>query len=604
MEDINLFLSSLPTLPGVYRMLDQNKKLLYVGKAKNLKKRISSYFKSSGLDVKTSSLVKQISNIEFTLVNSESAALLLENNCIKKYRPRYNVLLKDDKTYPCLLLTRHDFPRLDLTRNPKKDCGQVFGPFPSVSVVRDCLALIQKLFKIRQCSDVFFKNRSRPCLQYQINRCTAPCVKYVSKEDYSKQVAHARLFLEGKNNDIINELSSKMEILSSQKKYEEAAFHRDTIAKLRSLQQKQVAGSSYSINVDIVQIYQHLGRVAITIVALRQGRLLGHKTHFPTVPSGLDDEQIMFSFLSQYYLRPASKDQRPSKVVVGIALADKKDLEQYLADIFKHKVKVTSRCHASYKEYLSMALANAKSDLSRKLNDSLSPGKRLFSLQQALALPESISRIECFDISHTQGKDTVASCVVFTKDGCYKSDYRRFTISGITPGDDYAAMSDALERRYTKLKDSDSILPDLLLIDGGRGQLKQAVGIMNKLGLSEIELLAIAKGEGRKPGLETLFLYGGASPIRLPADHVALHLLQEIRDEAHRFAIVGHRSKRSKSLLASPLDDIEGVGAVRRNLLLRYFGGMQGVLQASAIDISKVPGISLVLAEAIYKELH
>lgn len=604
MKNLAAFLSSLPTQPGVYRMLDKQARLLYVGKAKNLKNRISSYFNSSDLDKKTMALLAQVEHIEFTLVNKESDALLLENNFIKQYKPRYNVLLKDDKNYLYLLLdTHHDYPRLDLTRHPEKKRGKTFGPFPNASAVRESLSLIQKLFQLRQCNDTFFKHRTRPCLQYQIHRCTAPCVARVSKSAYAEQVAMAELFLDGKNDTIIDELVIKMKQASTDKRYEQAAQYRDTMAKLRSLQLKQsmVAQSGH---VDVLHLCQSLGKAAITVVSIRAGRVLGHKTYFPTIPSDLPSSAIMAAFLPQYYMMASVQPHKPNKIISGIKLEEKDTLTAALSAILQHTIVLTDFHHANYKGWLSMALTNAQYDLGQQLNETLTAEKQLLHLQQALSLTSPIERIECFDISHTSGESTMASCVVFAQSGLYKKDYRRYTITDITPGDDYAAMRQALTKRYSKQKKIDGVLPDLLLIDGGKGQLKQAMNVIDELQLTGLAVLGIAKGEGRKPGLETLFLHGHRAPIHLPPDHIGLHLLQLIRDEAHRFAISGHRAKRAKQALQSPLTGIDGIGPKRRQALLHYFGGMQALEQASIEDISKVPGMSQSLAKKIYQALH
>ncbi|MBV53595.1 MAG: excinuclease ABC subunit C [Coxiellaceae bacterium] len=604
MEDEKAFLETLPSSPGVYRMLNDSGKILYVGKAKNLKKRVSSYFRTSYTDKKTEALMAHVDSVEFTIVNNEHEALLLENNFIKQYRPRYNVVLRDDKTYPFLLLsTEHDFPRLDLYRGKGRPKGQTFGPFPNAGSVRESLSLIQKLFRLRQCNDVFFSHRSRPCLQYQIHRCTAPCVGYVSKKDYADQVRLATLFLKGENNLIIDSLTHQMTEASDLKAYERAQYFRDTVIKLRLLQKQQtiVGGKS---DVDVLAVVQSLEMTAVCIVFIRSGRVLGHKTYFPSIPAGFSPSDAIHAFIAQYYCDSVRAKQNLAKVIVNVKINQREALQRSLQKLFGTSFRLTDRQLVMYQAWRSMAEKNALHDIAQRLSDSLTPIKQLHALQDALSLPDSLSRIECFDVSHTQGTSTVASCVVYTTAGITTSEYRRFTIKDITPGDDYAAMRQVLLRRYTQVKKDDAPLPDLVIIDGGKGQMSQAISVMLELQLTEIPLLGVAKGESRKAGEETLFLNDVSQSIELSSESVALHLIQLIRDESHRFAIAGHRSKRKKQFIHSPLDDIEGIGPKRRQALLRHFGGMQGLLQASQHEIAAVQGVSSKLAELIYCALH
>ena len=604
MDDIKAFLKTLPSLPGVYRMKNADGTIIYVGKAKNLKNRVSSYFRTSHSDKKTESLVQQVDTVEFTIVNNERDALLLENNLIKQYRPRYNVVLRDDKTYPFLLLSSyHDFPRLDFYRGKGNPKGKTFGPFPNVGSVRESLSLIQKLFRIRQCNDSFFSHRSRPCLQYQIHRCTAPCVGYVSKSDYAMQVELASLFLQGKNTEIIDALTQDMHSASQSKSYEKAAYYRDTIARLRQLQKQQTMVGGQG-NVDVVGAVQSMGSTAVTIVFVRSGRVLGHKTYFPSVPSGTTVPDALHAFITQYYFSPIHSKQTLSKIITNTRVADRESLQVELKSLFGQSFRLSDRTIKSYKSWLNMVEKNAQHDIAQHVNKALTPIRQLTALQEALSLADMPQRIECFDVSHTQGTATVASCVVFTTIGITNSEYRRFTIKSITPGDDYAAMHQVLLRRYTRQKQEEAVLPDLILIDGGKGQLRQAIEVMQELQTTHIPLLAVAKGEERKPGNETLFLNNADTLIELPKESMAFHLIQVIRDEAHRFAIAGHRAKRKKLIHQSPLDEIEGVGAKRRQALLSHFGGMQGLLKASQLEIASVPGISNKLAEAIYLALH
>jgi excinuclease ABC subunit C len=602
--DPKSFLKNVPNLPGVYQMFDSQGNILYVGKARDLKKRVSSYFSRKATDTKTQTLVNQINEITITVTRSDNEALLLESNLIKEFRPRYNILLRDDKSYPFLHLSAHeDFPRLDFHRGPRQAPGRYFGPYPSAGAVRETLTLLQKVFKIRQCSDSFFANRSRPCLQYHIKRCTAPCVGYIEPEGYAVNVKHAVLFLEGKNNQVIDELAQKMEQASDKLEYEMAARLRDQIVSLRRIQEKQYVTSSRS-NTDVVAIVCNLGEACIHVLTIRNGQLIGTKSYFPDMPKNTSEREVLTAFLPQYYLNPIRKDVIPDCVLLNIKLPEREWIQAALSEGLTKKIQFQDQCRGKNMQWLKMAAANARHTLDAHLAGRASTFRRMEALQQALNLANIPQRIECFDVSHTAGEATVTSCVVFNSEGPLKSDYRRYNIKDITPGDDYAALRQALMRRYTRIKTGGGQLPDVLFIDGGKGQLKQGEFVLEELQVSGVSLVAIAKGEGRKPGLETLFISGQEHPLALNADSLALHLIQQIRDEAHRFAITSHRQKRGKVRSKSLLEEIPGIGAKRRKALLNQFGGLQELKRASAEDISKVQGVSMSLAQKIFDFLH
>jgi excinuclease ABC subunit C len=594
----------LPTQPGVYQMLNAQGKTIYVGKARNLKRRVGSYFRPRAHDVKTTVMMAQVHDIQVTITASENEALLLEANLIKKLHPRYNILYRDDKSYPYLYLSAgDDFPRLDFYRGAKKLPGQYFGPFPSAGAVRENLALIQKLFKIRQCNNIFFQHRTRPCLQYQIQRCTAPCVNYVTKEAYSEQVQHVLLFFEGKNEEIIADLMRKMEQAAERQEYEKAAVYRDQIALLRKVQEQQAMVSDRG-NIDVLGLAEQQNSVAIVVIFIRNGRVIGNKTFFPQMPLSSTPGEVLSAFIPQYYLNPLHGEEPIEKVVVGQRLPEKNWIENALQENLKRKIVITDRKEALFKQWIMMAETNANYMLSQHLAQHNKLTLQLETLQKTLSLSTSIQRMECFDISHTSGDATVASCVVFNDQGPLTSDYRRFNITDITPGDDYAALRQALSRHYTHLKAEEKLLPDLLIIDGGPGQLKQAQDVLEELQVSGVALLAVSKGVTRKAGLEQLWLSDQKESLRLSEDHPALHLIQAIRDEAHRFAITSHRKRRAKSMIVSRLEDIEGIGPKRRRELLRHFGGLQGLRQASVIDLMRVAGVSEELAKRIFDYFH
>jgi excinuclease ABC subunit C len=597
--DSKAFLKTLTPRPGVYHMLNAEGEVIYVGKARNLAKRVGSYFSRSVSAPKTRALVSQIANIDVTVTHTENEALILENNLIKELRPRYNVLLRDDKSYPYIFLSADAFPRLVYHRGSKRAKGQYFGPYPSAGAVRETLNLLQKLFRVRQCEDSVYRNRSRPCLQYQIKRCTAPCVNYISEDAYADDVRHATLFLEGKDTQVIDELVKHMEVASKELEFEKAAQFRDQIASLRRVQEKQYVSASGG-DVDIIVSTTRNGMGCVQVFFIRGGHHLGNKTFFPKHTKDTEGTEVLAAFLPQYYLgKPV-----PSEVLVNHKLEEQQWLEAVLAEQAGHKVTISHSVRGDRAKWVKMAVTNAEEALTRQLVSKTGLRQRYEALQDALALEDLPQRLECFDISHTQGEATVASCVVFNDEGPLKSDYRRFNIEGITPGDDYAAMNQALNRRYTRLKKGEGKLPDILFIDGGKGQLSEAKKVLDELQVTDVVLVGIAKGPERKVGMETLFLSGSSQPIILPADSPALHLIQQIRDEAHRFAITGHRQRRAKARSQSPLEGIPGVGAKRRRDLLNQFGGWQEVARAGADDLAKVKGISHDLAQKIYDAFH
>ncbi|HBY40687.1 MAG TPA: excinuclease ABC subunit C [Alteromonas sp.] len=600
--DASAFLKTLTHQPGVYRMYNEAGDVIYVGKAKNLKKRVSSYFKQTVDSPKTKALVSQIAQMDVTVVNSETEAFLLENNFIKKYRPRYNVLLRDDKSYPFIFLSDHEHPRLSFHRGPQKKKGEYFGPYPSAWAVRESLRSMQKLFPVRQCEDSYYRARSRPCLQYQMQRCSAPCVKgYVSDDEYAEQVQWVRLFLKGKNQQVINSLVEKMEKASEQLNFEAAARYRDQINALRKVQERQwVAGTQDEM--DIFGFAFKGGMACIQVMFIRDSQLLGSKAFFPKVPSTATEDEIFEAFLLQFYL--AGNKVIPKQIVLPKALSDETAIADLLSQEANYRVKLFKGAREEKRQYLQLAQANALNALEAQYGQQKSVFARYIDLEAALEWENPIQRMECFDISHTSGQQTVASCVVFNREGPLKSDYRRYNIDGITPGDDYAAMAQALARRYKNVQDAEKI-PDILFIDGGKGQLSQAEQFFEEWPHDKKPLLiGVAKGTTRKPGLETLILADTHDTIPMNADRPALHLIQHIRDESHRFAISGHRNRRQKVKTTSTLESIPGIGAKRRQSLIKYMGGLQGLKKASKGEIASVPGISEELADIIYDHLH
>ena len=599
MFDAKPILKTLPNLPGVYRMLNASDEVIYVGKAKDLKKRVSSYFNKNLPSPRTRLMVSHIANIVTTVTHNEAEALLLENNLIKSLMPRYNVLFRDDKTYPYIALSADPQPRLAFHRGTQRKGAQYFGPFPNAVAVRESIQLLQKVFKLRTCENSVFSNRSRPCLQHQIERCTAPCVGLISDADYRNDVEQAALFLQGKTNEVIDTLAEKMNVAASNLAYEQAALIRDRMQALRQVQAKQFVSDFNVADADVIACAELQGQHCINLVMVRGGRHLGDRSYMPKNTDGESLETTVLAFLAQHYVA----QNTPPLIVLGIKV-DGSLLEQVLSEQAGRKVKINSNAIGDKRVWLKMAQTNAELALSQRAASAANQSAKLLALHEALNLPDSTQRIECFDISHTMGEATIGSCVVFDRGDMQNSEYRRYNVTGITPGDDYAAMRDVLTRRYKKVAAGEGMRPDLIFIDGGKGQLSVAVEVMAEVGLSDILLVGIAKGEARKPGLETMIFSDTGEMLNLEKDNKGLHLLQQIRDEAHRFAITGHRAKRAKARMHSSLEDIEGVGAKRRKALLTRFGGLDAIKNASMDELAQVEGISPSLAEKIYGELH
>ncbi|MCC5451992.1 excinuclease ABC subunit UvrC [Rheinheimera sp. UJ51] len=600
MFDSKAFLATVPQQPGVYRMFNQGGIVIYVGKAKDLKKRLSSYFRTTVDSVKTRALVGQIASIEFTLTHSETEALILENNLIKQYLPKYNILLRDDKSYPYILLTSHRHPRISSHRGPRKVVGQYFGPYPNAGAVWQSLKSLQKIFPIRQCEDGFYRARTRPCLQYQLKLCSAPCVGKISDEDYAEQVRLAALFLAGKNQQVIDDLVQKMAAASESWQFEAAAAFRDQISALRKVQEQQYVSGDHE-ELDAIGFSLHGQTAVVHVLFIRDRKILGSKSYYPKVPLDMSAAEVLSAFILQFYLNGHSEQQIPKEIVLPMALENADSLAEAISNIAEFKVRLTAAKRGEKAQYLSLAQKNAQIALDSRQSLTQKMRVRYQALQQLLQLPDDIGRMECFDISHTMGQATIASCVVFDGEGPYKQEYRRYNVTGITGGDDYAAMRFALDKRYSKLSEVSKI-PDIIFIDGGIGQLNIALEQFSAWPHAKKPLLiGVAKGVSRKAGLETLILWDSGRSINLPEDSPALHLIQQIRDEAHRFAITGHRNKRGKALLKSPLENISGIGEKRRQALLQYLGGLQGVLKASVTELSSVPGISKQQAEKIYQ---
>lgn len=603
--DSSRFLKSVSSSPGVYRMYDAQGTVIYVGKAKDLKKRLSSYFRKNLNNVKTEALVSHIHDIDVTLTHSETDALILENDYIKQYMPKYNVLLRDDKSYPYILLSQHQHPRLAYHRGPQRERGQYFGPYPNGGAVRESLHLMQKLFPIRQCDDIYYKARSRPCLQYQIGRCSAPCVGKVSDEEYQEQVKLATLFLRGRDQQVMGTLVGKMEQAAQALNYEAAARFRDQISALRRVvEQQEVSGGSGDM--DVIGVYFASGVACFHLLFIRGGKIFGSRSYYPAVPDKTELDEVLRAFMLQFYLNFDSQRTLPKEIIVSHDFDDIHELEQAIEKALKKNVVIKTKVRSERASFLRIADTNAKNAVETRLSQQNTIEQRFLLLEEALELSTPIRRMECFDISHTMGESTVASCVVFNREGPNKSEYRRYNIKGITPGDDYAAMKQAISRRFDKI-DVNGKIPDILFIDGGIGQLRIAQQVVDeKFAHLDIAptLIGIAKGEGRKPGLETLIYGENEVTFHLPADSGALHLIQHIRDESHRFAITGHRNKRQKTRNTSTLESITGVGPKRRKALLQYLGGLQQVKGASVAELAKVPGISLEMAQTIHDALR
>ncbi|MBO0368178.1 excinuclease ABC subunit UvrC [Pseudomonas putida] len=600
--DASAFLATCSGRPGVYRMFDAEARLLYVGKAKNLKKRLASYFRKTGLALKTAALVARIAQVETTITANETEALLLEQNLIKEWRPPYNILLRDDKSYPYVFLSDGQFPRLGIHRGAKKAKGRYFGPYPSAGAIRESLSLLQKGFMVRQCEDSYYANRTRPCLQYQIKRCKGPCVDLVSPEEYAEDVRHSVMFLEGRSQQLGNELNAEMEQAAMTLNFEKAAQLRDQIALLRRVQDQQYMEGG-SGEVDVVAAFINPGGACVHLISVRGGRVLGSKNFFPQVGIEEDVSEVMAAFLAQYYLGNAEREM-PGELIVNVVHEDFAAISEAVQTLRGRELAITHRVRGTRARWQQLAVTNAEQALNARLANRQHMAARFEALASVLGLDEVPQRLECYDISHSSGEATVASCVVFGPEGPIKSDYRRFNIEGITGGDDYAAMHQALMRRYGRIQAGEGKLPDVLLVDGGKGQLNMARDVMQELGISDLTLLGVAKGVTRKAGFETLYLNDVAHEFTLKGDSAALHLIQQIRDEAHRFAITGHRARRGKARRTSSLEDVAGVGPKRRRELLKHFGGLQELNRASIDEIAKAPGISKKLAESIYASLH
>ncbi len=599
--EVKPFLQTLTHRPGVYRMLDAKHKIIYVGKARDLKKRVSSYYNRTHDAPKTAAMMEQAVRVEVTVANTEAEALILEYSLIKQHKPRFNILLRDDKSYPYIYAsTQHDYPRLKFHRGPRKGKGRYFGPYPSTSAVRQTLSELEKLFLIRNCADSFFTHRTRPCLQYQIKRCTAPCVNLISKEHYAKDIDAAIMFLDGKNKSVVNTFVKRMDEASGAQDYEHAARFRDQIAKLKKIEARQLVKRSGKLDLDILGFASNAAIHCVTVLFIRNGSVIGSRDHFPRLQGETDKQKILNAFVAQYYL---GRDA-PAEIIVETDIEDGALLEQELSGRVGHKVRIRSKVRGDRLRWLQMAKTNAEQGLNLKVASNATIKRQFLALGEALQLEESPLRLECFDVSHTSGEATVASCVVFNTAGALKSDYRRFNLSPQAPGDDYGAMSEALQRRYARVKKGEVPTPDILFVDGGKGQLAEAMKVLGELELDWLNVVGVAKGRSRRPGAEQLFRPGESRAMTLPPDSPALLLIQQIRDEAHRFAITGHRQRRAKARRTSKLEEIPGLGPKKRRELLRQFGGLQGVSGAGIDDLVQVHGISRKLAETIYNTLH
>jgi excinuclease ABC subunit C len=600
------FLATLTKRSGVYRMMDGKGKIIYVGKARNLKNRVASYFRASGLATKTMKMVEKIEDIEITVTESETEALILEQSLIKNYRPTYNIQMRDDRSYPYILLTdKQEYPRLSLYRGSKKRAGTYFGPYPNAHSTRETLHLLHKIFRLRQCEDSYFDNRTRACLQHQIKRCSAPCVGSITPDSYARDVRHSVLFLEGKNNTITKELTQLMDEASEDQDFEKAAEYRDQIINLRRVQEEQFV-EKQGKDADIIAAELKQSFVSIHIIYVRAGRVIGSKGFYPKFKLAESSADVLSAFISQNYLESEKSKHIPEEIIVGDVLEDGASIENALSHLANRKIKLSMRVRGHRSKWVKLARINARLSLQAQINDKQNIKSRFIELQESLKLNEEILRLECFDISHTSGERAVGACVVFDDSGAVKSDYRRFNIVDVQPGDDYGAMEHVLDRRFMRLSQGEGKIPDILVVDGGKGQLSQARKVLEKFQLQQIFLVGIAKGVSRRAGQETIFVTTatGYKEIVLPANSSALHLLQQIRDEAHRFAITGHRKRREKARKHSILEQIPGLGPKRRRDLLKHFGGHEELRKASLAELLKVSGISNKLAENIYSWFH
>ena len=598
--DHKTYIASLPKRPGVYRMFGAAQELLYVGKARSLRDRVATYFAARNVDPKVQALTAQISAIEVTVTNSETEALLLEYNLIKAHKPRFNVVLRDDKSFPYIhLYVEHPFPRLEFYRGSRTAPGRYFGPFPNAGAVRDTLSQLQKLFRIRNCADSFFANRSRPCLQHQIGRCSAPCVGLITPEAYAQDMAAAVKVLEGRSDEVSAELQARMEEAGSRLEFERAAELRDQLAALKRVQAQQVVTAEGERDVDVFAIVGEGGEYAVSVMLVRGGRNLGTTSYFPRVVLA-EPHEALTSFVMQYY----ANTEAPPEVLLGSRLEDASALAEALGTRVGHAVQVRHPVRGLGVRWVELTRDNATQALRMRFAQRQGMDEMLLDLARELDLPEPPQRLECFDISHTGGEGTVAACVVFGPEGPMKKEYRRFNIRGVTPGDDYAALRQALERRYRHVRDGEVAAPDVLLIDGGAGQISEVHAVLAELGFGDLALVGVAKGPDRRPGQERLFVYGVDAPLTPEAHTPAARLIQRIRDEAHRFAISGHRKRRARRYNESVLEVVPGLGPAKRRALLKHFGGLQGVLRAGVADLTQVSGIGAALARTLYDHLH
>jgi excinuclease ABC subunit C len=598
MFDAATLIVDLPHRPGVYRMLNASGDVLYVGKARDLRKRVASYFQKTDHGPRIQVMLSQVAGVEMTVARSEAEALILENNLIKSLAPRYNILFRDDKSYPYLMVTGDAFPRLGFHRGALERQHAYYGPFPNAGAVRESIQLLQKVFRLRTCEDSVFENRSRPCLLHQLRRCSAPCVGLIDEASYAADVRNAKLFMDGREDDVMAALAARMQTAADSLDYERAAVYRDQIGSLAKVQGRQYVDTSKALDADAIACAIEQEIACVNLVMIRNGRYLGDKSFFPQHAEGRSPGEVVGAFLAQHYLQSP-----PPGLVIVSDDVDADELAGAIAEHAGRPVQIVSRPHAERRAWLEMAERNARQALAQRAREQGTQEARLAAMREALGLAASVQRIECFDISHTHGEATVAACVIYDHYRMRNSEYRRYNITGIQPGDDYAAMRDVLQRRYEKVARGEGVIPDLILVDGGKGQVNAVKAVLGELGFADIDLVGVAKGPERKPGLEELVLADGRV-LRLDKEHPGLHLIQQIRDEAHRFAITGHRQRRAKQRVTSTLESIFGIGSKRRRQLLERFGGLKGVQAASVEDLAQVEGISRTLAERIYRQLH
>ncbi len=599
MTDLKKEIKKFPNLPGIYRMMNGKNEIIYIGKAKDIKKRVASYFGKNHSSPRTKMMVSNIHSIEFTVTNTEAEALILENNLIRNHMPRYNVIFRDDKSYPYLKISGDQFPRISFHRGIQKKDQNYFGPFPNSPAVRDSIKLLQKVFLLRTCENSVFRNRSRPCMEHQIQRCSAPCVNLISEQDYKEDIDQAMLFLNGKDTKVINSLSEKMSYFAEKNEFERAAVFRDRIQSLRQVRLKQFVSDFSENDADIIAIEEKAGIYCVNLVMIRNSKHLGDKSFFPKGAVDSQDNNILEIFIAQYY-----NEKSPPPVVIIEKKVNKSLLEKFFELKKYRKIKIITRLTKEKRMWMEMAKKNALINISQQSNEKLSFKNKVEAFTKLLNIDSTKNRIECFDVSHMMGEGTVASCVVFDKNGIQKKDYRKYNIKNNKPGDDYGAMREVLERRYTKMINTEAIKPDVVLIDGGKGQLGVAKKVMSELGLIDIFLVGVTKGEKRKSGNETLHMANGDILENIDTNNVGFQLIIQIRDEAHRFAITGHRARRKKSRFTSSLEEIEGIGQTKRRNLLVYFGGIQGIKEANIPELLLVEGINVKLAENIYNYFH